>query len=79
MAQLLVGKEDTGLTRDEMNQVMGPVHADLLRDQPTSKLVMVVAVLPPHEPTLKVVSLDVAVKTDCLTDAIKQRMDRELI
>ena len=79
MAQLLVGKEETGLTRDEMDQVMGPVRADLLQDQPTSNLVMVVEVFPPHEPTLKVISLDVAVTTDCLADAIKQLLDRELI
>ncbi|KAJ1465168.1 hypothetical protein T484DRAFT_1757584 [Baffinella frigidus] len=79
-SRMLIGTVGTGLDRAEMNQIMGPDNAELLGEAnvPTEKLV-IMAQVPHYQPELKFVSLTVAVKTDCMANAIQQMIDRKLI
>mgnify|MGYP000243886248 CR=1 FL=1 len=74
---LLIGDESNGLDREEMDQIMGENVMGVV-GVATEKLTL--AVLHPiWEPELKFVSLTVAVKTDCMANAINQLLDLGLL
>jgi hypothetical protein len=75
---LLIGDESNGLDREEMDQIMGENVMGVAMGVATEKLTL--AVLHPiWEPELKFVSLIVAVKTDCMANAINQLLDLGLL